>query len=270
MFRMLKWTVVGLGGALVLGGLFFGTDVFSYASSSYRQLQSKVKSAVPIEMEIQRARDLLADLMPELKANVVLVAQEEVSVDELQKEITKERQRIVFAKDKLRGMKDGLTVQPVAYFEGQVGRAQQVEALATQFERVRLGEKLMEGKEKVLNVRKRSLEVAIASLKSAQVRKIELEGEIERLEHEVRLMKLETQTPRVNVEQSSLVRAEKLVAELRKRLEVAQKVLSTGAVIDEDPPMPQVSEEDLVVKVNEYLGGGKGSATAAGAVTLAQ
>jgi hypothetical protein len=223
---------------------------------------------VPIELEIQRARDLLAELMPELKANVVLVAQEEVAVDELQKEIAKERQRVALAKDRLRGMNDGLAIQPVVCVEGQAGRAQQVEALATQFDRVRLGEKLLEGKDKVLTVRKKSLDVAIASLKGAQVRKIELEGEIERLEHEVRLMKLQSETPRVSVEQSSLVKAEKLVAELRKRLEVAQKVLSTGSVIDEEPTMPQVSEDELRSKVAEFLGTDKSPVSSA--VTLAR
>ncbi len=263
MFKLIKWTVVGVGGALILGGLVFGTDLFGYASSSYKQFRTKVKSAVPVELEIQRARDLLADLVPELKANIVLVAQEEVAVDELEKELSKERQRVASARDKMRGMKDTLTVQPVAY-SADLGRTRQVEALAMQLERVRLGEKLLEGKDKVLSVRKRSLDTAIQTLKGAQVRKVELEAEIERLEHDVRLMKLENQGPRVCVEQSSLAKAERLVAELRKRLEVAQKVLASGAVIDEDPPTAPVSEDEIICRVNEYLD------ETAPAVTLAQ
>ncbi|HAK96527.1 MAG TPA: hypothetical protein DCM87_16440 [Planctomycetes bacterium] len=266
MFKLIKWTAVGVGGALILGGLMFGTDMFGYASSSYKQFRNKVKSAVPVELEIQRARDLLAELVPELKANIVLVAQEEVAVDELEKEISKERVRVASARDKMRGMKDSLAVQPVAY-AADLGRARQVEALAMQLERVRLAEKLLEGKDRVLITRKKSLDTAIQALKSAQVRKVELEGEIERLEHDVRLMKLENQGPKVCVEQTSLAKAERLVAELRKRLEVAQKVLASGAVIDEDPPAPPVSEEEIICRVSEYLGE---AAPAAPAVTLAR
>ena len=266
MFKLIKWTAVGVGGALILGGLLFGTDMFGYASSSYKQFRSKVKSAVPVELEIQRARDLLADLVPELKANIVLVAQEEVAVDELEKDIARERLQVAAARDRMRGMKDTLAVRPVAYAADQ-GRSRQVEALAMQLERVRLAEKLLEGKDRVLAARKQSLDTAIQTLKSAQVRKIELEGEIERLEHDVRLMKLENQGPRVCVEQSSLAKAERLVTELRKRLEVAQKVLASGAVIDENPPAPPVSEEGIICKVTAYL---DETAPPAPAVTLAR
>ncbi len=252
MIRMIKWTVAGVAGVALLGILLFGTDCFSYATTSYRAIRGTVKRAVPLDFELQRARDLLADLMPELQANVVLVAQEEVAVEELEKELHEGRRKLAVARASLKGLKEELT-QPVSYLGESARRREAVVDLARRFSNLKLAEKLLEGKEKVLAARKQTLTTTVRSLKDAQIRKIELEADIERLEQEVRLLKMQRQAPAVNVDQSSLVKAERLVAELRKRLALAQKILISENLVVV-PPEPQETEEELFSRIDEYLG----------------
>jgi hypothetical protein len=257
---MIKWTVVGVAGVALLGVLLFGTDCFSYATSSYKALRGKVKSSVPLDFELQRARDLLADLMPELQANVVLVAQEEVAVEELEKELREGRRRLAVARVTLKGLREELS-EPVSFVTESARRREAVVDLARRFSNLKLAEKLLDGKEKVLAARKQTLETTVRSLKDAQIRKVELEADIERLENEVRLLRMQRQTPALNVDQSSLVKAERLVSELRKRLALAQKVLVCETLI-EMPPEPQETEEELFSRIDSYLGTRTRTATA--------
>ena len=257
MFRLVKWSALGVAGAVVVGLVCFGTDCFSYATSSFRLMRGKVRNAVPLDFEIERARHLLADLVPELQAKVVVVAQEEVSVEELEKEIAGQRKQLEIARASIRRLKEGL-VEPVSYVGTR--RNDAVVDLARRFSNLKLAEKLLEGKEKVLAARRQSLDAAIEGLKDAQLRKIELEAEIERLEHEVRLVKLQNRTPPVTVDQSSLVKAERLVSELRKRLDLAQKVLATETMIA-FPPQVEETEEELFERIDSYFAG-SGEATA--------
>jgi hypothetical protein len=81
--KWMKYTVLGAGGALLVGGLLFGGDVFSYIRSSARTVRTAVKDAVPLEFELKRAKDLLDDIIPEMHANVRLIAQEEVEIANL-------------------------------------------------------------------------------------------------------------------------------------------------------------------------------------------
>jgi len=62
--RTIKYGVLGSAGLLVVGGLLFGRDAVSYLYSSARSVQTAVKDSVPIEFELQRARDLLEDIIP--------------------------------------------------------------------------------------------------------------------------------------------------------------------------------------------------------------
>ena len=87
MFKWIKRIVIG---SVILGVIGTGvilTGTTSYVRSSGRMIKTAVKESIPFEFEIQRARDLLDDLVPELRANLRLVAAEEVEVANLEREI---------------------------------------------------------------------------------------------------------------------------------------------------------------------------------------
>ncbi len=253
MFKLIKWSALTVCGVAIVGTLVFGTDIFSYAGSSYKRLKENVKSAVPMEFEIQRARDLLSDLLPELQANVVTVAKEEVEVEELEKEISEQTKALEKAKTNVAWLRKQIEIQPVVYTASGGERKEKIQTLAREVEDLKLEEKLLEGKEKILTARKRSLNAAIQSLKEAQLRKVKLEAQIENLEHEIRLVKMQSHSPHINVDRSSLVKAEKLVNTLKKRLTVAQKIM-TREIHLPAPTVEEKSEKELLCSIDSYLG----------------
>ena len=76
--KLAKWTVLGLAGLGIAGGLLFGRDLCSYVTSSARSVRFAVKDSVPVEFQLRRARDLVDDIVPEMQANVRVIAQQEV------------------------------------------------------------------------------------------------------------------------------------------------------------------------------------------------
>lgn len=81
--KTVKYGIIGACGLAIAGGVVFGTDLFSYMGTSARMVRTAMKDAVPVEFELTRARNLLEDIIPEMQANVRLIAQEEVEVGDL-------------------------------------------------------------------------------------------------------------------------------------------------------------------------------------------
>jgi len=94
MFKWFKYGVMAAAGSLVVGGLMFGSDLMSYLRSSARSVRQTVKDQVPVEFELKRARELIDNIIPELQANIRLIAQEEVEIAALEKDITQSGQEL--------------------------------------------------------------------------------------------------------------------------------------------------------------------------------
>ncbi|HUE16367.1 MAG TPA: hypothetical protein VMR25_19490, partial [Planctomycetaceae bacterium] len=61
---MLKKAIIGTGAVMALGTLIFGRDVVSYGRAAWSATRDAVKSEVPPEFEVQRARTLVEQLVP--------------------------------------------------------------------------------------------------------------------------------------------------------------------------------------------------------------
>ena len=129
-------------------------------------IEKSVKDSIPIEFEIQRARDLLEELLPEMRANLKLVAAEQVEVAELETDISDEADAIASEKGKVQILRNTLKQAQASYRIGNLDydRDEVVEELARRFEHLRTAEQLLKGKRDLLRNRKRSLEAAVKKL----------------------------------------------------------------------------------------------------------
>jgi len=108
----------GCGGAAVLclvGGLLFGREAASYLFSSAWGVQAAIKDAVPIEFELRRARDLLEQIIPEMHANVRLIAQEEVEIAGLKADIAESERSVSQERANVTRLRETLAVQKAGY-----------------------------------------------------------------------------------------------------------------------------------------------------------
>jgi len=272
--KWLKIGVIGTAGFCLLGGLVFGKDLASYVRSSARGMRTVVKDSVPIEFELRRARDLLEDIIPEMRANIQLIAEEEVEVAALKAEITRNEESLGEERERIQKLRVSLEQPRAQYCFGgrNYSRADVKTDLAGRFERFKESELVLASKKRLLTSRENSLNAAMQLLEKTKAEKRILENKIETLASQHRLVKAAAVGSRIEVDNSKLAQTEKLIAQIQKRLNVAERVLAHESRFVESIPVDTIVEEDLVAQVDEYFEthDGAESDEAAASVTIAK
>ncbi len=255
--KAIKTMVLVAVGGLALGGLLFGPEVYSYMRSSTRHVQNAVKDNIPLEFELQRARDMLDEIIPEMQANIKLIAQEEVEIAALKGDITRSEESLAKAEnrvEKLRGMCD---VQQVSYSYGNqtLTRQQVTEKLAHYFEQFKEASTLNESKKRMLTSREQSLAAALDMLEKTRSQKAMLAEKIQTLESQYRLVQAASVGSPVQIDNSKLAQTEQLIGRIKKRLDVAERILAHQARFTEDTIVEDqpINEADLLSSVDEYF-----------------
>jgi len=253
-----KWLKIGVLGTVGLGmagGLIFGKDVVSYVRSSAKSVRAVVKDSVPIEFELRRARDLVDEIIPEMHANIRLIAQEEVEVAALKGEIGKTQEGLDEERSKIKTLRGSLEVHQAQYnFAGRNYTRGDVKAdLAARFERLKETELVLASKVRLLDSREKSLHAAMQVLEKTRNEKRILENRIETLASQYRLVKAASVGSQIQVDNGKLAQTGKLIAQIQKRLDVAERVLAHESRFIEAIPVDTVLEADLVAQVDEYF-----------------
>jgi len=253
-----KWLKIGVLSTVGLGmagGLIFGKDVVSYVRSSAKSVRTVVKDSVPIEFELRRARDLVEEIIPEMHANIRLIAQEEVEVAALKGEIAKSQEGLDEERCKIKTLRGSLETHQAQYnFAGRHYTRSDVKAdLAARFERLKETELVLASKARLLDSREKSLHAAMQLLEKTRNEKRILENRIETLASQHRLVKAASVGSQIQVDNGKLAQTGKLIAQIQKRLDVAERVLAHESRFIEAIPVDSVLEADLVAQVDEYF-----------------
>jgi chromosome segregation ATPase len=254
--KTIKLTFIIVACSALIGSLVFGTDVMSYVRCSANSVQSAVKDAVPIEFELKRAGDLLEDIIPEMHAQIRLIAEEEVEVAALKAELDKSRQMLTSEFDRIRTLKTALEADQVNYQFGarQFSRSDVKADLAARFERYKEAELVINSKERLLATRENSLNAAMALLEKTKSQKRLLTDKISTLEGRFRVAKAQAVgSTRLNLDSSKLTQAEKLIDQINKRLDVAERVLAHESRFVQTIPVDVIQEKDLLAQIEEHF-----------------
>ncbi|HSV98835.1 MAG TPA: hypothetical protein VLI39_01585 [Sedimentisphaerales bacterium] len=256
--RWAKWGVMGVVGLGLVGGMLFGKDAFSYVKSSARDVRTAVKDSVPIEFELRRARDMVEEIIPEMHANIRLIAQEEVEVAALKGEIAKGQVALKDEENKIKTLRVALEQPRVEYsFAGRnYGRSEVKTDLAARFERFKESEVVLASRVKLLDTREKSLAAAMQMLEKTKSQKRILEDRIEALAGQYRTLQAAATGTQFQVESSKLAQTQKLISDIQKRLDVAERVLAHESKFVEAIPVNEVdtvAETDLVAQVDDYF-----------------
>ncbi len=253
--KWLKRSVIVAAGVSVVGGMLFGKDAVSYVRSSAKSVQTVVKDSVPIEFELRRARDLLDQIIPEMHANIRLIAQEEVEVAALKVDIGKSEESVQEEKVRITKLRDALDTPQAQYCFGgkEYPRSYVKEDLANRFERFKEAELVLASKKRLLTTRENSLYAAMQLLEQTRARKRVLEDKIESLASQHRLIQAAAVDSQIQVDNSKLAQTEKLISQIKKRLDVAERVLAHESRFVQTIPVDAVTEADLLTQVDEYF-----------------
>jgi hypothetical protein len=253
--RAIKWGVLSLATLGVAGGAIFGSDLGSYFSSSARSVRSAVKDSVPMEFQLRRAHDLLDDVIPEMHANVRLVAQQGVEIDSLRADIDQSGKNLIDQNARIQKLRDALATSDSSFTFGRItySRDQVKEDLANRLETVKEAQVILEGKQRLLENRQKSL----AALDRTRSQKALLESQIAALEGQYRLLQASSAGTSVQIDSSKLAQAERLIAQIKNKLDTSERVLAYEGKFTDPVRVDIVSERDVMAQADDYLASAK-------------
>lgn len=254
---MLKRVIWAGSGATVLAMLLFGGhEAVSYVRTSAGWVKDSVKNNVPIEFEIERARRMVKDLVPDIRKNMQVIATEEVEVDQLAKKIATAEDRLGKQRTELMKLKDDLAANKCSYrYAGRNYSAEQVKLdMANRFERYKTNDATLGSLKEMHLARQRSLDAARQKLEGMLAARRQIEVDVEQLEARLKMVEAAQTTSDYAFDDTQLSRAKDLVSNLRTRLEVAEKLVDAEHQFRDEIPVSECAPENIADEIAEYFG----------------
>ena len=253
---MLKKSIYVGASLMLLLTFCFGHNALSYVKTSANKVSETVKSSVPIDYEIDHARQMIKDLAPEIRRNMHLIAKEEVQVahveqrvDDMQKKLSKDRDEIFHLKEALD--KGG----NVCLLVGRRYTADQVKTdLSNRFKRYRTTEETSFNLAKILDARQQGLDAARQKLNGMLSAKRQLEVDVENLEARMKMVEVAQTTSEFNFDDSHLARTKELILDIQTRIEVSEQLMNSETNFHDQIPL-ELSDtvEDISEQVTAYF-----------------
>lgn len=252
---MIKRILIVGGGAALVGLVLLGRDALSYLRTSVGYVTDAAQEAVPVEFQIDRARGMVEDLVPEVRKNMHIIAKEEVEVQRLNEQIAESQSQLAKEKEQLlRLTADASSGKNVFQYAGRSYTADEVRTdLAHRFERYKTGEATLASLEEICGARQKSLTAARQKLEGMLASKRQLQVEVENLEARLQMIAAAKATSNYQFDDSRLGRVKELVANLRSRLAVAEKLVNAEVYYHDEIPLDKATPENIVEQVTDHF-----------------
>lgn len=257
---MLKKSLIGAGIALTLGAFVFGKDVFSYARTAGSSVRNAVKSEVPIEFEVQRAREMVENLVPDIRRCMHVIAEQQVDIEHLQREIARKDTELEQQKTAILALRQDLDSGDSTFvYASRTYTSDEVKRdLANRFGRYKVAKESLDRDSEILDARRQALAANEKRLDNMLASKQQLEVKVEQLEARLKTLQATQSVATIEFDDSQLVRAKKLIAELDKQLDVEQRLQDADGKftelipVDAEPPVPA----DITGQIDSYFDDG--------------
>jgi hypothetical protein len=257
MFKLLKYSAGAVLAVCLTGFVVFGSDLTSMITTTAKSVQKKVKRSVPMEFELQRAKEKVNQILPDLQSQVRMIAEEEIAVTRLAKEVKADEARLESQETKLTLLREKMRDTQTAYRVGTVdmSRQQMTDHFQARFNHFKQFRVSLHAKEKLLDKRKEGLAAAVAMLDQMRCRQSELKLKVEALAAQHRLIKADQIQSGTLIDGSQLSQADQLLEEIETRLQVAQRVMDYQDDGLSESNLDLVSnEQDVLSEFDEYFG----------------
>ncbi len=253
---MIKRVLVGAAVVALLGLFFFGRDATSHFRTSVGLARDAVQDNIPVQYQVDRARRMIADLVQPIRDNMHQIAREEVEVEGLAERIAQTEARLEKEKgDILRLQGDLAGGGDTFRYAGRSYTSEQVRVdLANRFERFKTGEATLASLREIHQARERSLHAARQKLEGMMAAKRQLEVDVENLQARLQMVAAAQTTNNFNFDDSRLGRVRELVADLRARIDVAERLVHAEDHYHEEIPLDKPVSDTIVEQIAEYFG----------------
>lgn len=255
---MIKKSLIAAFVVIVLGSFVLGRDTWSYVSTSVRSMRQAVKREVPLEFELQRARDMVAQLDAEVRKCLHVVAEEEVNIDDLKQELETQVSQHAQQKAQILVQRQDLEAKQATYtYGGKIYSVSEVQSdLADRFSRYQTVEETLNSRRKILASRQAALDAGRKKLDTLLDAKERLLVDIESLDARLMTLQAAEMASTVDVNDSAVARTRELIREISKKVAVKQKLVdgvqqASGLIPIETAPTVQ---PDVTAQIDQYFG----------------
>jgi len=247
---MLKKVIVGGTLATLLGGVVLGSGAWSYVRTAGGWIQQTAQDAVPLEWEIERAHQLIADLNPEISENARRIAHEKIKVAKLEKEVAAQEQKLASAQGDIERLRGDLSkgAEEYVYCGKTYTTAQVREDLGRRFAMFKTRKEVSSNLSQMLAARRQTLDAASERMEAMMSAKRQLEVEIENLEARLAAVRVAQTSSELALDDSALSRTRELLNQIASRIDVEKEMTQTsteyfgGIELDGEDPAELLDE----------------------------
>ena len=254
---LVKKTVLGTAGMLLVGGLIFGRDVFSYISTAGNSVKEAVKDTVPLEFEIKRAKDMLTGIEPEISKSKRMVVEQAVEIEELERKIGQRadnaadhRAAVMSRNEQLKSGQTTFLISDKSYSAEQL-----TEDLKRRFETLKQIQATLDQEQKVLVFKRTSMEANRKKLENMVVARKDLALQLETLQARLDTVRAAEDMKQISVDDSEFNRVRDLVGQLDKHIKVRERVADAESLPSEGliPVTDKAGTKTVVDEVDAFL-----------------
>jgi len=253
---------IAIASVIVVAGLVLiaKTSVGSYVHTGWKQLKAGTKNQIPLEFEIERAKDEVSQLVPDMNKYFNEMAHEVVALDSLKEDISRTRANLDLQKKNILVMKDDVQGKSDTQKVSYGGTAYTVERvrtkLAKDWEAYKASEVSLKAKEQLLEAKETSLVAAREKLGAMRSKKEQLEVQIAQMEAELKTLRVAETRGSFKIDDSRLARIESSLADIRTRIKVAAKAAELEGEFKSDmiPVQEKVQVNDVLKDIDNHFG----------------
>lgn len=252
MIRKLITTGATLG---LLTGITLATPLGSYARCGWNYVTASANDAVPVEWELKRARQMIADLKPEIEANARRIAEEKIQVVKLERQLGQTDERLAKAKSDIQRLSDDLKQDRGSYaYGGKTYTSTQVKSdLSNRFKRFQTREQTSAKLQQMLTARQSSLRAANERMEAMLDARRQLEVEVENLQARLGALRVAQTSSELNLDDSHLARTRELLDDIATRIDVEEETMAVDVEYFGEIELDEPSDENLLDDISAYF-----------------
>ena len=254
-----------LGGAVIGGAgfLFLGTDFPGYLGTVASTVREGVSEQIPVEIEIRRAEGLIRQIDPQIQGCKRDLARAEVDLEDLQESVAR-LQKVVHAEEKK--LKVGAALlreesETGVRLTADFGARRRVSAdLSRTKDSFVNNSAILKTKRVLIDRQTRAVGAAKDRLAAVRYESAALQDQVRALKtQKMQVEALAASSSRFDLDSTALSQAKEVLAGVRKRLDVAQRMLENDLAFQGEPVGEIVAERDVLKEIDDLFAAGSES-----------
>jgi hypothetical protein len=253
---MIKKAVLVATGLGVTTLVLFGKDAASYVSTTYHKVTDSVQESVPVEFQIDRARQMVKDLEPEIRNSMHVIAKEEVALEQLNQQIANNQSKADKDKGDILRLQADLSSNKNTYrYASRSYSSDEVKQdLSRRFSRFKVADDTLASMKSMRDAREKNLDAAQQKLAAMINARHKLDVDIQNLEAKRKLVEVAQASSEYVFDDTQLARCKELIGDIRTRLDVAAKLANADVTVETEIPLDDATPVDITEQVTEYFG----------------